>query len=265
MALATYADYKAAAGYANPSLMKAAITTSAGKMFSHWVNTPFAGVAPTTAAICDANTVGAMPWSVPGLAAWIKSAYFGHMSWGAYLIVDRLSHQGGLDATVTTEQTTNLPTAALTRFTSGLGVMMALEIYTQIGATVTTVSCRYTNEAGTGGRVTPLVSFGATGERLPNQMMLMPLQSGDQGVRSVQGVTVTATTGTAGAFGVTLFKPLAMFQAPQLLEQMAWDNVKDMGCFFEPVPTDACLAIIQSAGDTTSGHLDGGMELIKQV
>jgi len=38
----------------------------------------------------------------------------------------------------------------------------------------------------------------------------MSLADGDTGVRSVEGVTVAATTGTAGNFGVTLFKPIFM-------------------------------------------------------
>jgi hypothetical protein len=40
------------------------------------------------------------------------------------LLVDLLNISGGLSRTVTTAQTTGLPTAALTRFTGGEGVMI---------------------------------------------------------------------------------------------------------------------------------------------
>jgi hypothetical protein len=127
---------------------------------------------------------------------------------GTYIICDRLAHSGGLSGTTTGAQTTNLPTPTLTRHTSGVGVMIGLTIYTAIGNTATTVSATYTNQGGTGSRVTPLVQIGATGFNATNRMIVLPLQSGDSGVRDVANVTLTATTGTAGNFGVTLFKPL---------------------------------------------------------
>jgi len=79
--------------------------------------------------------------------------------------IDLLNVSGGLNGTVTTEQTTNLPTAALTRHTSGEGVMIGLVIYVSIGATATTVTVKYTNQAGTANRVSTATSFGGTGFR----------------------------------------------------------------------------------------------------
>jgi hypothetical protein len=186
------------------------LTTIAGRWSDLWTVTPPVGVAPTTAAAPTRATAGALGQENPagGSKKAIVSARFSALNAGQYLLIDRLSHQGGLSGTVTTAQTTNLPTAALTRYTSGDGVMLALVVYTQIGTTSTTVSATYTNQAGTGSRVTPLVLFGATGFREAARVILLPLQAGDTGVRSVQSVTVTATTGTAGAFGVLLFKPL---------------------------------------------------------
>jgi hypothetical protein len=91
-----------------------------------------------------------------------------------------------------------------------VGVFVALEIHTAVGTTATTVTARYTNQAGTGSRVTKAVVFGGTSEREAGRFIILPLADGDTGVKSVEGVTVLATTGTAGAFGVVLFRPLMM-------------------------------------------------------
>ena len=124
------------------------------------------------------------------------------------IIIDRLSHQGGLSGIVATPQTTNLPTAALTRYTDGVGVMIAIEIYTQVGTTATNLTVSYTNSSGVGGRVTKPIDFGGSTLRQNGHVFILPLQDDDIGVKSVESVTLAGTTGTAGNFGVTLFKPL---------------------------------------------------------
>jgi hypothetical protein len=129
----------------------------------------------------------------------------------AIMLVDILNVSGGLNATLTTEQTTNLPTAALTRYTDGVGVHAALAIYSLIGSVGTTATVKYTNQDNTSGRVSTAFSIGATGARDEAQLLRIPLQAGDTGVRSVASVTLAATTTAAGNFGVVLYKPLAMF------------------------------------------------------
>jgi len=171
---------------------------------------------------------------------------------GAYIFVDRLSHQGGLNATGTGAQTTNLPTAALPRYTDGRDVMLGLEIYTQIGSTATTVTVSYTNESGTSGRTTPAVVFGGTGTREVGRFMVFPLQAGDSGVRSVQSVTVAATTGTAGNFGVVLFKPLFMVpinntDGPHICDLISGNFIGYPG----ELPRQTNLSIIATGTNTT--------------
>jgi hypothetical protein len=185
------------------------LATVAGRPYDLWRGSTPLGAVPTASAIPTNDTLGALGQRNPASGQLsIVGARFNSFSPGLYLIADRLLHSGGLSGTVTTAQTTNLAATPLTRSTSGVGVMLGLTIYTQIGTTATTVRATYTNQAGTDSRVTPLVAIGGTGFREANRMLLLPLQEGDTGVRSVQSVTVTATTGTAGVFGVTLFKPL---------------------------------------------------------
>ena len=171
---------------------------------------------------------------------------------GAYIFVDRLSHQGGLNATGTGAQTTNLPTAALPRYTDGRDVMLALEIYTQIGSTATTLTVSYTNESGTSGRTTPATVFGGTGAREAGRFLILPLQAGDSGIRSVQSVTVAATTGTAGSFGVVLFKPLFMVpinnaDGPHICDLISGNFIGYPG----ELPRQTNISIIATGTNTT--------------
>ena len=189
----------------------ATLNVSAGRPSDLWtVNNPTVGAAPSTAVVPTSATAGALGQLDGGTGRLsIIGAKWGTLALGSLIIADRLSHQGGLSGIVTTAQTTNLPTAALTRYTTGEGVMLGLSVYTAVGATATTVTASYTNSDGTSGRTTPAVAFGGTNfGTAAGRLILLPLQSGDRGVRSVESVTVAATTGTAGNFGVVLFKPL---------------------------------------------------------
>ena len=233
------------------TLIKPALTVVAGRLFSSWLTAGGhlgAGVAPTTAAVPARDIAGALGQQNAGSGALrCLNAEYSSNTTPHLVLCDRLSHQGGLSGIVAGAQTTNLPTAALTRYTDGVGVCMALEIYTQIGTTVTSVSVTYTNEAGTGGRVSPLILFGGTGYREASRFVPIPLQSGDFGVRSVQSVSVTATTHTAGAFGVTLYKPLLPLYVPVDGQQATFDALLGGGMMCPEILDDACLFFTISA------------------
>ena len=167
----------------------------------------------------------------------------------AGIMIDLLNINGGLNATLTTPQTTNLPTAALTRYTSGEGVMAGVVVFTQIGNGLTTITISYTNQAGASGRTSTATTFGQTGFRENNIFIPIPLQAGDTGVRSIESVTVAATTGTAGNFGVCLYKPLAMISFESTTGQAPLDAVSSGGIIGSlcEINADACLTFIGNA------------------
>lgn len=178
---------------------------------------------PTTAAVPPRLGSGGSFNQPAGNWRLAKIRAAGEMT-AAVMIIDRLSHQGGLDGTVAVEQTTNLPTAALTRYTSGEGVMIGLEVHTQVGTTVVDATAKYTNTVPTAARVTEAVSIGGnTTRNQPGTFITLPLQASDLGAKSVEGVTLAATTGTAGAFGVVLYMPLT----PPVAINQACDNHVD--------------------------------------
>jgi hypothetical protein len=84
-----------------------------------------------------------------------------------------------------------------------------------------------------------------------NRFVVVPLADGDTGVRSVESVTLAATTGATGNFGVTLFKPICLLNPAFIgLEAYGTNNFNALlggGCQFETVLPDACLAILAAA------------------
>jgi hypothetical protein len=190
-----------------------AATIPASVMSSLFKGSFPAPTTPTTAVSCGNSLLGSMAptWDITGSATILgafanKTATAGHL-----ILCDRLSHQGGLVGNVATVQTTNLPTAAYGRDVSGEGILAGLEIYTIIGTTGSSGTISYTNSEGTAGRTSKPFRIGGTGFREAGGFILIPLADGDTGVRSVQSVTLGSTTGTAGAFGVTLFKPISWY------------------------------------------------------
>lgn len=234
---------------------KIASTTIIGRSYDYFTIAALAGAAPTTAVVPDRTTTGALGQQDAATEElYALGGPFSATQSGLYVLCDRLSHQGGLNATTTGAVTTNLPTAALTRYTSGEGVMLGISIYTLIGATSTTISCSYTNEAGTNGRTSPSIPFGNTGFRELNRMLLVPLVTGDTGVRSVENSTIQATTGTAGAFGYTLFKPLVGFNVDKpggQVDMSLFDGGMTGG--MPPILDNACLFWMIIPGGTSTG------------
>ena len=257
-ALADYAALKASIESGKPYFFNKSATVSgqATKLHGTWGVNPGAGATPSTAAACDANTVGAL-LTDPKITSLTNSYYASMVEMAganranqSFILIDRLSHQGGLSGTATGAQTTNLPTAALTRYTSGVGVMAALEVYSAVGASATTASVSYTNQDGTSGRTSKDVAFGGaddgnTGQR---RFIILPLQDGDTGVRSVESVTLAASTGTAGNFGVTLVKPILLL--PNVMACIHAAQQRCINSFFgghgscERVLDTACLTML---------------------
>lgn len=177
----------------------------------------------------------------------------------AIMLVDMLNISGGMSGTTTGNQSTNLPTAALTRYTSGEGVCAAIIVHSQIGTTGTTVTASYTNQGGTGSRTSPAVVIGGTGFREAGILIRLPLQAGDTGIRSVESINIVATTGTAGNIGIVLFKPLALI----FVNDVEGANVIDCissGCMvgqFNEVLDDACLSVLvtSNVAQAVSGNI----------
>lgn len=176
------------------------------------------------------------------------------------IVADILNHSGGLDATLATEQTTGLPTAALTRYTSGEGVMAGLICNAQNGSIASTATIKYTNQAGTSGRISTATTFGSTGFREAGTVIPIPLDAGDTGVRSVESVTFASTTSSNANVGVVLFKPLAMmacnnFEGAHVLDAVSTGGFVGALAQSEPGACISLLAIMSSTQIVTGALL----------
>lgn len=176
------------------------------------------------------------------------------------LVVDRLLHIGGLSGTVTTAQTVG---GTLTRNTGGAGNQIWVEIYTIVGTTATTITASYTNQAGTSGRTTVATTFGGTNFREVTRTFPLPLQAGDTGVQSVQSVTVLATTGTAGNFGINIVRPLVTVGLNAI---GSGGEVGSLSKGFPPrvIDTGACLSFVLVPTAATVPELLVDMVLVER-
>lgn len=228
---------------------QAAKTASA--LVSLWrvAGTPAAGDIPPTGVgeVPTKTTLGALSFSEIGSGAKI---YLGRMAAagataGTLIIYDRLAHTSGLVGNITTEQIVN--STALIRHTTGVGVEAFLETYTATGAAASNITVKYTDESGNAGQT---VTFAHQVTPAVAQMQLIP---GIPGCRKVESVQFSASTGTAGDFGITLGKRLA--EIPIHI-----DTGKVLGPFEIGLPeiwTNACLAFMVAASTTNTGIISG--------
>jgi hypothetical protein len=227
---------------------------------------PAGGAVPTVAAIPDRTTTGAIPFTAPGGSRDLHliGASITPVTPGVYLLYDRLFHKGGLSGVSTVDQTVqgSTPSPALTRNTGGAGNMAWYEIYTVIGTSTTTLTMTYTDQGGTTGQ-TATINIGATGFREVTRAQRIPLAAGDTGVRAVEKVKLTATTGTAGDFGITVAQPLAWIP----VSSAGLAGWRDYTTGLPGIPVinpDACLALMFIPAVATAPEVWGCLSTVEK-
>lgn len=140
---------------------------------------------------------------------------------GQLLLLDRLWHNGGYDVTTLTAQNSTTPawpsrcpTSGTndTPATTGLGVLLAVEVSVVTGVGTPTITIGYTNQAGTAGRTaTNILATVATSA--VGAVFFIGLQAGDTGVRSVQSLTLSATW-TSGTIHLVAYRHVATLEMP---------------------------------------------------
>lgn len=227
--------------------------TRLGMLSRNFVPAP---ATPTTSVALDKNSDRAINSYLPnggdGQLSILGARFNGSVSSGAMIMaVDMLNISGGLSGNNSTTQSINLPTAALTRYTTGVGVHAGIIVHTAIGTTATTVTVSYTNETGTSGRTSTAVVLGGAGFREAGVVVRIPLQAGDLGFRSVESVTLAALTGTGGDFGIVLYKPLAMFAVND------YENANLMDCVSTGRMVGQCNEVLDNACLSVFGIFNG--------
>lgn len=252
-------------------LDKASVANAAaGQFHSLWRATgqPGQGAIPAAAAVCDHTLVGAMGFSQQTAPATSYGAWVNGVCSNSAVTIeihDRLMHMGGLSGIVATAQTVNLDVSA-NLATSNLDarkgdanysdIQWWLEWYTDTGATAVTATVNVTYNDGTTANLTS-VSLAATRRASFMQPLngLIPAADSGKYIRDVNTVTLSATTGTAGSFGVTATRP-RMTMPLLLANKMEVFDWAQLG--LPEIFNSSCLFPIQLASTTTTGTVRGG-------
>ena len=211
-------------------LDKASIASQTANSFcSLWRATgqPGQGAIPSVAATCNNTTVGTIGFNQQTSPITSYGAYLEIATGNAAMTMelhDRLANMGGLNGTLTTAQSVNLDLSTLLS-TNNINVRKGddnysdvqwwLEWYTATGATAVTATIAVTYNDGTTGNLSALslASSRPASHMIPINSLIPSAQSG-KFIRGIVSVTLSATSGTAGNFGVTATRPRMTLSAP---------------------------------------------------
>lgn len=240
----------------------------AGRAASLWTydGYPAGGIAPGAAAIPTRATQGALPFTAAGATRekWLVSAGLVPQVAGVFVLYDRLFHISGLSGASALDQTVqgSTPTPALTRNTGGVGNFAFYEVYGILGTSGTTLTMTYTDQDGNTGQ-TSTINIGATGFREITRAQRIPLAAGDSGIRAIEKVKLTATTGLAGDFGITIAQPLAWIP----IGAAGVGGWRDFTTGLPGIPkidNNACLALIFIPAVATAPEVWGAMSFVEK-
>lgn len=251
-------------------LDKASIASqAAGTYVSMWRATgqPGQGAIPVaTPAVCNETLAGAIGFTQQTAPATSYGAYLEAATGNASMTVelhDRLMHMGGLSGTLNTAQPVGIDLNGVTtnNMVERIGdanfsdVQWWLEWYTATGSTAVTATVNVTYNDGTTGALT--VSLAAT---RPASLMiplnsLIPSAGAGKFIRGVVSVQLSATTGTAGSFGVTATRPRMTIGC----SIANYKFVADWAALGLPeIYNNTCLFPIVLTSTTSSGTVRGG-------
>ena len=249
---------------------KASIASqAAGTFVSLWRATgqPGQGAIPGAAAVCDNTLTGAFGFTQQSAPATSYGGWASATCANAAMTVelhDRLMHMGGLSGTVATAQTVNLDISA-NLATSNLDarkgdanysdIQWWLEWYTATGSTAVTATVAVTYNDGTTGTL----SASLTATRPASFMLplngLIPAAGAGKYIRAVTAVTLSASTGVTGSFGVTATRPRLVLplNASNKTEVFDWAALG-----LPEIYNSSCLFPLVLTSTTNSGTVRGG-------
>lgn len=238
----------------------------AGQFFSLWTaaGLPGTGVAPTAAVVPTHATLGAFGFTqtVPPVDNYYA---YQNLATGNSLtnveLHDRIAHMAGLSGIVTTAQgalslvTTN-PGADRIGEANYSDVMWWLEVYSAMGATGVNATVNVTYDDDSTGNLAVL-ALGAT-PRQGRMYQLIPAVAG-RFIKAVNNVTLSATTGTAGNFGITATRQRVSVSCAvaQKTELFDW-----AGLGIPKIPNNSCLFPIVLCSTTSTGTVRGQGKII---
>ena len=195
--------------------------TGAGRLMSTWAATGIPGPGSFNGSLSGGTYTAPVNGQIPHTdPAGGKNSYLARFCanganvtavQGMVLLCDRLWDNGGITVTQTTAQTVNSvawPARDNTGTSNGVGVYIGVEAQAAI-TTLSNITYTYTNSSSVGSRTATL---GAGGLSAPLQttegFVILPVQSGDVGVQSVQTLTL-GTNMVAGTIDLVAFRVIS--------------------------------------------------------
>lgn len=250
-------------------LDKASIASqAAGTYVSLWRATgqPGQGAIPAAAAVCNNALTGAIGFTQQTAPATSYGAYLEAATGNAAMtleIHDRLAHNGGLNGTLTTAQTVGIDFSALSsdNLAERIGdnnysdIQWWLEWYTATGSTAVTATVNVTYNDGTTGSLSASLAATRPASFMLPLNGLIPSAAAGKFIRGITSVQLSATSGTAGSFGVTATRPRMTIGCPIANHKF----VADWAALGLPeIYNSSCLFPVVLTSTTTSGTVRGG-------
>ena len=251
---------------------KSSISNAAAAQFhSLWRATgqPGQGAVPTSAATCDNTLLGALQFNQQTLPATSYQSIFEAICSNAGVTLevhDRLMHMGGLSGIVftPTSQTVSLDVnanIANDNLTARRGdgnysdIQWWLEWYLDTGSTAATATVNVTYNDGSSGNLTAISLAGTRRASFMQPLnFLIPAADSGKYIRAVNTVTLSASTGTAGNFGVTATRYRSALYLPVANARFTADWA---GLGLPEIPNESCLFIVELASTTSTGTVRG--------
>ena len=171
---------------------------------------------------------------------------------------------GGLSGTVTTAQTVGIDLSSLlstSNVAARIGddnysdVQWWLEWYTATGSTAVTATIVAVYDDGTTANITTFIGATRPAGFMQSLNGLIPAAQAGKYIRGITSVTLSATTGTVGNFGITATRPRMTLGAP--IANMKF--IADWAQLGLPeIKNSACLFPIVLTPTTSSGTVRGG-------
>jgi hypothetical protein len=206
-----------------PIFKTSTASDATGYWYSYWKDTGFPGAwSPGTPGVngrvTDGTTAadsGSLPIWTPTGNLFVSKASLNSSVLHSFWIYDVMWVNTGLSVTQTTAQSFTMPTLPARDFngtTNGEGCMVGLVTTTANtnGSIINISTISYTNSDGTAGRTGRL--FNLVGSQIPATPVIgttvwFELQAGDNGVRSVQSITLGTSLG-GGAISLIIARPI---------------------------------------------------------
>ena len=242
---------------------------AAGQYLSLWRATgqPGQGAIPANAGTCNNALTGAMNFAQQTAPATSYGAWANAVCSNSAVTIeihDRLMHMGGLSGIVTIAQTVsvNLNGVTADNMVKRLGdsnfsdVQWWAEWYTDTGATASNATVAVTYNAGNTGSLTTFAAGGTVraGRMIPLNN-LIPAAAAGKFIRSIDTVTLSASTGTAGSFGFTATRQ-RMTMPLLLANKMEAFDWAQLG--LPEIFNSSCLSLIELCSTTSTGTVRGG-------